>query len=173
MKLDDDDFALFGLPRRFAIDRADLDRRWRELQSEVHPDRFAAQGAAAQRVAMQWSVRINEAYARLEDAVRRGGYLCELAGVPIDAQRNTSMPQAFLLQQLEWREALDEACAASDLAPLEDQVARAERSLLEALETNLDQRGNTQEAAAQVRCLMFVRRFRDDIERRLEAFESP
>ena len=69
MKLDDDDFALFGLPRRFALDRAGLDARWRELQAEVHPDRFAAEGAAAQRVAMQWAVRVNEAYRRLKDAL--------------------------------------------------------------------------------------------------------
>ena len=47
MKLDSDDFELFGLPRRFAQDRAQLDARWKALQGEVHPDRFTAQGAAA------------------------------------------------------------------------------------------------------------------------------
>ena len=50
MKLDSDDFELFGLPRRFALDRDGLDERWRALQAEVHPDRHAAQGAAAQQV---------------------------------------------------------------------------------------------------------------------------
>ena len=62
MKLDDDDFTLFGLAARFALDRSDLDARWRALQAEVHPDGFAAQGAAASRVAMQWAVRVNEAH---------------------------------------------------------------------------------------------------------------
>ena len=109
MKLDDDDFTLFGLPRRFALDRAGLDQRWRDLQSEVHPDRFAAQGEAAQRLAMQWAVRVNEAYQRLKDPLRRGAYLCELAGAPIQAENNTAMPPAFLMQQMAWREALDEA----------------------------------------------------------------
>ncbi|MEK9952565.1 MAG: co-chaperone HscB, partial [Curvibacter sp.] len=62
MNLQSDDFELFGLPRRCAQDRSLIDARWKDLQREAHPDRFAAQGAAAQRVAMQWSVRINEAY---------------------------------------------------------------------------------------------------------------
>lgn len=109
MKLDDDDFALFGLPRRQALDRAALDATWRRLQAEVHPDRFAGQGAAAQRVAMQWSVRVNEAYRRLKDPVQRAAVLCALAGVPIDAERNTAMPASFLMQQMAWREALDDA----------------------------------------------------------------
>ena len=58
------DFELFGVPQRFAQDLQALDARWKELQREAHPDRFAAQGGAAQRLAMQWSVRINEAYRR-------------------------------------------------------------------------------------------------------------
>ena len=67
MNLDSDDFELFGVPRRFAQDRAELDARWRALQAEVHPDRFAAEGGAAQRAAVQWAVRVNEAYQRLKD----------------------------------------------------------------------------------------------------------
>ena len=85
MKLTDTDFELFAVPASFAQDRATLDDRWKELQREAHPDRFAAQGAAAQRVAMQWSVRINEAYQRLKDPIRRATYLCELNGAPINA----------------------------------------------------------------------------------------
>ena len=59
MNLQSNDFELFGVPERFAQDRAALDARWKELQKEAHPDKFAAQGVAAQQVAMQWSVRIN------------------------------------------------------------------------------------------------------------------
>ena len=115
MNLGDDDFTLFGLAPRHAIDRVALDARWRELQGEVHPDRFAAQGAAAQRVAMQWAVRVNEAYQRLKDPLRRAAYLCELRGAPIDAERNTAMPQAFLMQQMQWREGLDEATTLAEV----------------------------------------------------------
>ena len=86
MNLNDTDFELFGVPATFAQDRGGLDARWKELQREAHPDRFAAQGPAAQRVAMQWSVRINEAYQRLKDPVRRAAYLCELHGAEVDAE---------------------------------------------------------------------------------------
>src|SRR5213083_3454247 len=100
MKLDSDDFELFDLPRRFEQDRAVLDERWRALQAEVHPDRFAAEGQAAQRVAMQWAVRVNEAYQRLKDPLKRAAYLCELAGTPIGAEDNTAMPVDFLERQM-------------------------------------------------------------------------
>ena len=87
MNLQSSDFELFGLPERFAQDRAAIDARWKDLQREAHPDKFAAQGAAAQRVAMQWSVRINEAYQRLKNPLARASYLCELNGAPINAER--------------------------------------------------------------------------------------
>ena len=114
MNLQSTDFELFGLPPRFALDAGALDVRWKELQRQVHPDKFAAQGAAAQRVAMQWSARINEAYRRLKSPLQRAAYLCELNGAPIDAENNTAMPPAFLMQQMELREALAEVRGAPD-----------------------------------------------------------
>lgn len=172
MNIDDDDFTLFGLPAAFAVDPAYLDRRWRELQAEVHPDRFAAQGAAAQRVAMQWSVRVNEAYRRLKDPLARAAYLCERRGAPIDAERNTAMPRDFLMQQMAWREGLDEARDAPALQALHDQLDRDEQTLLQRLQQALDAQGDAQAAAGQVRALMFLRRFRDDLERRLDALDA-
>ena len=100
VKLSDDDFTLFGLPQRQALDRAELDARRRDLQAQVHPDRFAAEGAAAQRLAMQWAVRVNEAHQRLRDPLKRAAYLCELNGAPIEAENNTAMPTNFLMQQM-------------------------------------------------------------------------
>ena len=85
MKLDDDDFSLFGLPQRQAQDRAEIESRWKALQAQVHPDKFAAQGAAAQRLAMQWALRVNEAHQRLRDPLKRAAYLCELRGAPASA----------------------------------------------------------------------------------------
>ena len=111
MRIADDDFQLFGLAPAFRLDVADLESRRRALQAEVHPDRFASQGAAAQRLAMQWAVRVNEAHRRLRDPLARGAYLCELRGSPVQAESNTAMPVAFLQQQMAWREALEDAAA--------------------------------------------------------------
>jgi len=171
MRLDDDDFTLFGLPERHGLDRADLDARWRQLQAEVHPDRFAGEGAAAQRIAMQWAVRVNEAYQRLKDPLKRAAYLCERRGAPIQAHDNTAMPRAFLMQQMHWREALEEAAGAVAVEGLEAEVVAAERAMLDEVARLLDEQGDAAAAAAEVRALMFVNRFRQDIERRLDALD--
>ncbi|WP_399680049.1 Fe-S protein assembly co-chaperone HscB [Xenophilus sp.] len=162
MQLTDTDFALFGVPPTFAQDRATLDARWKELQREAHPDRFAAQGPAAQRLAMQWSVRINEAYQRLKDPLRRAAYLCELNGAPVDAERNTAMPPEFLVQQMEWREALEDAGDLAALEALQVQVDAARARALSSLDWLIDEKGDYPGAAQQVRALMFIERFADE-----------
>ncbi|WP_027994977.1 Fe-S protein assembly co-chaperone HscB [Simplicispira psychrophila] len=166
MNLQSDDFELFGVPRHFAQERSALDARWKELQREVHPDRFAAQGAAAQRVAMQWSVRINEAYQRLKDPQRRAAYLCELHGAPIRAEDNTAMPAEFLMQQMEWREALEDADSVSAVDALAAQVQQARSAALERCAALIDTHGDFAGAAQQVRALMFIARFAQDIGQR-------
>ncbi|MDE2276314.1 MAG: co-chaperone HscB, partial [Burkholderiales bacterium] len=75
---------------------------------------------------------------------------------------------AFLMQQMAWREALDEAADATAVQALADRIERDERAMLAELERLLDVQGDTAGAAAQVRSLMFLARFRADIERRLE-----
>jgi molecular chaperone HscB len=169
MKLDSDDFELFGLERRFEQDASAIDRRWRELQGEVHPDRFAAAGAAAQRVAVQWAARVNEAYRRLKNPLQRAVQLCELHGAPIDAHCNTAMPTDFLMQQMAWREALDDASDVAVVERLHDDVKARRREALAQLRSLCDERHDYVGAARQVRALMFVERFADDLDARLEA----
>jgi molecular chaperone HscB len=169
MNLASDDFELFGVPRRFEQDRAALDERWRALQAEVHPDRFAAEGAAAQRVAMQWAVRVNEAYQRLKNPLKRAAYLCLLGGTPVDIHDNTGMQPGFLMQQMEWRESLEEARSIDAVEALADQVNSRKLAAFDELRRTLDERGDIAAAAEQVRALMFVERFAEDIDHKLEA----
>ena len=168
MNLQSNDFELFGVPEQFAQDAAQLAERWKALQKEAHPDRFASQGAAAQRVAMQWSVRINEAYQRLKDPLKRAAYLCELHGAAIRAEDNTAMPAAFLMQQMEWREALEDAQNLDAVDALDDEVQASRRSMLARCQQLIDTDRNYADAAQQVRALMFVARFSSDIDRRRE-----
>ena len=169
MRIDDNDFELFGIAASFSLDRARLDARWKALQGEVHPDRFVAEGAAAQRVAMQWAIRVNEAYRRLKDPLQRAAYLCELNGQAIGAENNTAMPAAFLMQQMAWRESLDEARTLAAVEGLADQVAARLRTLLDEMAVLIDERHDWPAATAQVRALMFITRFSQDVDRRLDA----
>ena len=172
MLFDRDDFALFDLPRRFALDADDLAARRRTLQSEVHPDRFAAGGAAAQRAAMQWAVRVNEAFERLRDPLKRAAYLCELGGAPIRAEDNTAMPPEFLVQQMAWREGLDDAVTADAVEAIAADLDTHRRAAYAGLARSIDEAGDFEAAARQVRALMFVERFAADVDQRLAALEA-
>lgn len=163
-----DDFALFAVPRQFAQDATALDARWKTLQRQAHPDKFAAQGAVAQRVAMQWSVRINEAYQRLKDPLRRAAYLCELAGMPVHAHTNTAMPAPFLMQQMEWREALEDADNLPALEALQIAVEKERTRLLQACALHIDGNANWVQAVADVRALMFMDKFLHDLFQRMD-----
>ncbi|MFN3375751.1 MAG: Fe-S protein assembly co-chaperone HscB [Burkholderiaceae bacterium] len=172
MNLQSDDFELLGLERRYALNPSELDQRWKDLQREVHPDRFASQGAAAQRVAMQWSVRINEAYRRLRDPLQRAAYLCELAGHPVRAEDNTAMPAVFLMQQMEWREALEDAVSLDALDALESTVLQERARLLASCAAALDTQHDPAAAVQSVRALMFVDRFLSELGRKRERFDA-
>lgn len=166
------DFDLFGVPQRFAQDSEALGARWKLLQREAHPDRFAAHSAASQRLAMQWSVRINEAYQRLKDPLKRAAYLCELAGAPINAHDNTAMPADFLMQQMAWREALEEAQDAEQVQALHHEVMGSREALLASCEQLLDGDADAVQAVGPVRSLMFIERFCTDIDARFESLQS-
>ena len=172
VNLQSNDFELFGLTQQFAQNRAAIDARWKKLQREAHPDKFASHGVSAQRIAMQWSVRINEAYQRLKDPLKRAAYLCELGGAPILAHSNTAMPTAFLMQQIQWREALDEAQSVEELEALTDEVSTAKTQLLQQCEDTLDAQRDPAQAVAPVRALMFLDKFSQDLNQRFEALES-
>ncbi len=168
MDLHSNDFELFGVPERFAQERSQLDARWKDLQRAAHPDMFAAQGASAQRAAMQWSVRINEAYQRLKDPVKRAAYLCELRGAAINAEKNTAMPVEFLMQQMELREALEDAKSIVDLDKISLKSLQNKREQLLKTEHFLDVDNDPQAAALCIRALMFVERFQQDVDMRYE-----
>ncbi len=174
MNIDADDFTLLGLPRTFALERAQLDAAWKALQARVHPDRFAAEGAASQRVAMQWAVRVNEAHQRLKDPLKRAAYLCELAGVPVNAENNTAMPGAFLMQQMQWREALEDATSAADVEALQGDVLADRKARIARVTELLDGTppADAASAAQEVRALMFIDRLLEEVDTRLEQYED-
>jgi molecular chaperone HscB len=152
-------FELFGLPQTYALDREKLDAAYRELQNAVHPDRFAAQPEAEQRAAMQWATQVNEAYQTLKHPVNRGVYLLRLQGMdPLDPA-NTRMEPAFLMQQMEWREAIAEARESQRLDVLDalsDELRIAHRRTEAQLAEYIDAARDFSAAAETVRQLRFM-----------------
>lgn len=164
-------FDLLGLPLGYAVDLAHLEQRYRELQSQVHPDRFAAGSDAERRVAMQWATRANEAYRTLRDPVGRARYLLSLKGFDTGEETNTSMPPDFLMQQMEWREAVVAATVAHDapaLGTLRGDIGRTRGEMLQMLARAIDQDANFDAGCSLVRKLRFLEKLEEEIDEALE-----
>jgi molecular chaperone HscB len=158
-------FELFQLPQQFAVDSAQLDRAYREVQNTVHPDKFVQASEAEKRVAMQWATHANEAYQTLKKPLKRATYLCQLQGVDLQTESNTSMPPAFLMQQMEWRETFEDARHANNISAL----LALEKELHDALKSALQQVGSALDAqdykaaTLHIRTCMFLEKFIADI----------
>jgi molecular chaperone HscB len=164
-------FDLFGLPPAFAVEGDALERSYREIQSRVHPDRFAHAGDAERRASLQWTTRVNEAYRTLKDPVQRAKHLLELNGVDVAFETNTAMPADFLAQQMELRESLEEAKSAASLDEMRRtllaQKSTLEKQIAEAIDARKDYAG----AAQLVRKLQFLDKLDSEIDAAYETIE--
>lgn len=166
-------FNLFDLPQRFTIDPGALDRAYHNVLNQVHPDKFSQASDAEKRVAMQWATRANEAYKTLKSPFKRAAYLCEINGVDLQTESNTAMPIAFLMQQMEWREALDEARRAgnkAELLVLDNAIRSAQKAAIAEVAALLDN-SDFAHAAGLVRQLMFLQKFGDEVSDGLDTLD--
>jgi molecular chaperone HscB len=159
-------FDLLGLPACFRIDAAALERAYRALQSDVHPDRHVGGTDAEKRLALQASARVNEAYRALQDPVARAEYLLHLRGVDVRTETDNAFPVAFLTQQLERREDAEEAADSQDeprLAALVDAVRADAAGLQTEVEAALDA-GDLERGRRRVRELRFLTHLVEDLD---------
>jgi len=163
-------FQLFNLPETFAIDLAMLDTQFRRLQRDVHPDRFAAGSEAEKLQSLQLATKANDAYQTLKNPLQRGRYLLQLKGLDTQEESNTSMPTAFLMQQMEWREAIEEAVNVAQLEVLQHEITDAEKSLQTKLGLALEQNDNAV-ATESVRQLSFMDKLLIEIDSAKEALD--
>jgi len=160
-------FELFGLPQRFRCDPALLEQAYRRLQSEVHPDRFAAGGDQQKRVALQSSARVNEAYRALRNPIDRAEYLLSLNGIDALSETDTALPLEFLERQLERRELAAEVAAKNDwqaVADIASKVRGEADALVDALNDALDDKHAYADARMRVRELKFLSKLADDLD---------
>ncbi|GLR13611.1 co-chaperone protein HscB [Chitinimonas prasina] len=161
-----DHFTLFGLPRAYRLDMATMETAFRALQTQYHPDKAASLTDADKRMALQAATRVNEAFQTLKSPLARARYLLLLAGVDTQEETNTAMPVDFLMQQMEWREAIADARAASDVDSLE-ALGRELRGVGRAMETDLglllDEQSAHAQAATVVRKLKFMEKLEQEV----------
>lgn len=170
-----DFFSLFTLPARFQIDSTALEQRYRALQAQVHPDKFAHLSEAEKRLSIQWATRVNEGYQTLHSPLNRARYLLSLHRVDTQEDSNTSMPTDFLMQQMEWHEALEEAVRAQDageLERLESRVQHEVRFLQQQLAVDLDDTHDFAAASGIVRKLKFLEKLAEEISSAFDELDS-
>lgn len=172
-------FEIFDLPPGFDVDLALLTARYRELQRTVHPDKYAHASAQERRLAVEMAANINEAFRTLKDPVARASYLLHASGVSVDGETARQVSPAFLMEQMELREALSSVRSARDpaveLATIFTAIDRLETSTLEALRAAFVQQDAKalQSAVEEVQKLRFVRKLREEAQVVDEQFSNP
>ncbi|MCQ9326011.1 Fe-S protein assembly co-chaperone HscB [Neisseria dentiae] len=159
-------FALFKLEPAFDIDVETLEQTYRSLAARFHPDKYAAASAFEQKQAVMMASAVNEAYRVLKNPTERAAYLLQQHGIEADAPEHTAFAPEFLMQQMEWRETLEEARAGGNtaaLAELDEEIAAEQQNLQQQLRTAFS-RQNHDEAAALVRQSRFLDKLRQEIQ---------
>jgi molecular chaperone HscB len=168
-------FELFQMPPHFRLDLGTLDRHYLELQTRVHPDKSAHLSDAERRLSLQWATLTNEAYQTLKRPLERARYLLKIHGVDTREEDNTAMPKEFLLEQIEWREELQEAVVLRHQDAMERMAARLKSetdNLFDSLATLLDDQRQHPAAAVMVRQLAFLEKLGRDLNDALAALED-
>jgi molecular chaperone HscB len=166
----DDYFALFQLKPQFKIDRQALESAYLTVQQKVHPDMHAQASDSDKRVSMQLSALANSAYRTLMNPIQRGLYMCSRNGVDPQLETNTAMPAQFLMQQMEWRETLDDVRdQPTELDQLYKEVEITRANLLKEVELAIDEANDFDLAAKQLRALLFIDKFSAELEDAISA----
>jgi molecular chaperone HscB len=164
-------FDLFNVVPAFDIDTALLAERYRELQRAVHPDKFANDTEQQKRLSVQRTAQVNDGYQTLKNPLRRAEHLLSLRGIELSHETTTLKDGAFLMQQMEWREALEDIQHSSDpqssMDDLHDSFNEFESALTAKLATLLasDNNADALLAADQIRKLKFMAKLHDELAR--------
>ena len=164
-------FVLFNLPVAFHIDMNQLETNFRAIQSASHPDRFVTCTSAEKLQSMQTATLANEAYLTLKNPANRAKYLLAQQGIDAIDEKNTQMPADFLMQQMEWREAMEDAKAAKSMGDLEQLLAEMQldaKSLQAELAQLFDTKKDFIAATDATRKLIFIDKVCADIHKAIE-----
>ena len=167
-------FALFNLPEQFAIDLTMLESSYRAIQSISHPDRFVTCTSAEKLQSMQTATLANEAYLTLKNPANRAKYLLQMQGIDAIDEKNTQMPADFLMQQMEWREAMEDAKDAKNVGDLEHLLAEMQldaKNLQANLADLIDTQKDYKAATDATRKLIFIDKVCADIHKAIEYLE--
>ncbi len=154
-------FDIFKIPKQFALDEDQLEKKYFEIQKLIHPDKFANASVNEKRIAEQWSTLVNDSYAALKDPVKRAKLLCEAGGITINENSSSGIDEDFLIDQLSRNEAIGMAKEAGDTRELEKlklAVNRDAAELIRQIGKAIDEDNDLPAASEAVKMFMFIKR---------------
>ena len=150
-------FTLLQLPEAFVIDLKKLDQNYQNIQKEIHPDRVAHLNDETKLASIKKTAQVNDAYQTLKSPIRRAEYLLELNGINSHDEKYTAVPQAFLMQQMEWREALETHKQNKvALEKLAHDIQKNKKEMLNQLPASFEQEHHLEDAIQVTRELNFI-----------------
>lgn len=160
-------FELFSLKPDYDIDLSVLHSEQQRLQSVYHPDRFVGASDQDRLASVQNASRINQAYEILKDPVKRAFYLLEQKGAVKPDDSQTTSDTAFLMEQMELREAMDHCREATDPMQRSEEIA----DILSKRQSELSndfvscyQNGDLDAASAACQKMQFVQRLQQQLD---------
>lgn len=171
-------FTLFNIPEQFEVDNQLLAKTYQTLAQLTHPDKFAASSEQEKAIAVRKNAQVNDAYQVLKSPLSRAEHMLEMRGVELRHEQQTMQDPAFLMQQMEWREQLEELDQSSDpfdvLNDLDDEIGvqiKGHHKQLAFLLTHQSAEHDIQ-AADEVRKLKFLYKLRDEIQSKEDALSD-
>ena len=167
-------FELYNLPAQFEIDLDKLKQHYQTLQKLTHPDRFASASEQQKRMYLTKNAQVNDAYSVLRSPVSRGEHLLALRGLELASEQDTVGDVNFLMQQMEWREALEEANSVDALASLasenSQEIETQKASISVLLEKNTAR--DNEQAADELRKMKFMLKLASEIDAKIDTLEA-
>jgi molecular chaperone HscB len=163
-------FELYNLPEQFELDLVKLKQHYQTLQKLTHPDRFASASEQQKRMYLTKNSQVNDAYSVLKSPISRGEHLLELRGLELANEQDTVGDVEFLMEQMEWREALDDADSVEALEKLladnQQVLEQQEKTIAVLLLNNNEQDNHT--AAQELRKMKFMIKLASEIDSKLD-----
>lgn len=101
-------FDIMGVPKSYDITITEIQRKYKELQKVLHPDKFSNKSEKEKQLSENLSSLVNKAYSTLLHPLKRGLYILKLNNITIPEEIDSKNAE-FLMEIMEENEKIESA----------------------------------------------------------------